>query len=155
VRVSVLLSCLALTCFSASPSAAQAIKTLGSGFSYPQGLAVDSDGNVYVADTDNTAVKKIAAAGSAVTRLGRGFRYPVGVAVDGGGNVYVADTDNSVIKRIGASDGTITILGGGVNRPFGVAVDGDGNVYVVDSEKKRDQEDRGGGRPRHHPRQWV
>ncbi len=70
------------------------IKTLGSGFLDPAGVAVDGSGNVFVADTGNSAVKEIVAAGgyTTVNTLGTGFYAPYGVAVDGIGNVFVADT---------------------------------------------------------------
>ena len=61
-----------------------AITTLGSNFSNPSGVAVDANGNVFVADTNNNAVKEILAAGgySTVKTLGNGFSNPFGVAVD-------------------------------------------------------------------------
>ena len=77
-----------------------ATTTLGSGFNNPRGVAVDSAGNVYVADTGNNAVKRIAAVGGAITTLGSGFYNPTGVAVDSAGNVYVADTGNNAVKKL-------------------------------------------------------
>ena len=75
--------------------------TLGSGFKDPQGVAVDSVGNVYVADFSNNAVKQIKTDGSIVT-LGQigvngfnGFLAPNNVALDSAGNVYVSDYYNS------------------------------------------------------------
>jgi len=115
-----------------------AVATLGGGFYQPLGVAVDGSGNVYVADTQNSAVKEIpagCASSSCVTTLGGGFSYPQGVAVDGSGNVYVADTENIAVKKMPAgcaSSSCVTTLGGGFNWPEGVAVDGSGNVYVGD-----------------------
>ncbi|MEO9073284.1 MAG: NHL repeat-containing protein [Edaphobacter sp.] len=118
---------------------------LGSGFSTPQGVAVDRSGNVYVADSSNNAVKEIMAVGGVIpasptiNTLGSGFSFPTGVAVDGSGNVYVADDGNSAVKEIMAVGGvipaspTINTLGSGFNFPTGVAVDGSGNVYVADT----------------------
>ena len=67
---------------------------LGSGFSYPAGVAVDANGNVFVADTNDNAVKEIpytgGAYGAAVT-LGSDYSFPEGVAVDANGRVYVVD----------------------------------------------------------------
>src|SRR4051794_34053139 len=67
-----------------------AVTNLGSGFSAPQGVAVDAKGNIFVADTSNNAVKEIRVDGT-VTTLGGGFNFnaPQGVAVDGSGNDFV------------------------------------------------------------------
>lgn len=68
--------------------------TLGSGFSFPGGVAVDANGNVFVADTDHNAAKEIpysgGAYGAAVT-VGSGYSFPDAVAVDTNGRLYVAD----------------------------------------------------------------
>src|SRR5580698_10589311 len=72
-------------------------RALGSGFFNPSGVAVDGNGNVFVGDTYNKAVKEIVAVGGSIPAtptirtLGSGFSFPVGVAVDGSGNVFVAD----------------------------------------------------------------
>jgi len=121
----------AITPLSATAVAAGTVTTLGSGFSLPEGVAVDAAYNVYVADNAHNAVKKIALNGT-ITTLGSGFSSPTGVAVDAAGNVYVADEDNNAVKKI-APDGTITTLGSGFNHPYGVAVDALRNVYVADA----------------------
>jgi NHL repeat len=111
--------------------------TLGSGFSFPIGVAVDGSGNVFVADSNNGAVKEILVAGgyTTVNTLGGGFDHPYGVAVDGSGNVFVADTNHSAVKEVLAAGGytTINTLGSGFAFPKGVAVDASGNVFVADS----------------------
>jgi sugar lactone lactonase YvrE len=115
--------------------------TLGGGFSYPGGVAVDGSGNLYVADSANSAVKEMpagCASSSCVTTLGGGFNSPQSVAVDGSGNVYVADFGNNAVKEMPAgcaSSSCVTTLGGGFSYPSGVAVDGSGNVYVADISK--------------------
>src|SRR6266702_1961428 len=113
-----------------------AVPTLGSGFN-SGGVAVDGSGNVFVADTGNSAVKEILAASgyTTVNTLGSGFSFPSGVAVDGSGNVFVADTGNNAVKEILAAGGytTVNTLGSGFSCPSGVAVDGSGNVFVADS----------------------
>src|ERR1019366_6032253 len=105
--------------------------TLGSGFRYPSGVAVDGSGNVFIADRLHRGVKEIVAASgyTTVNTLGSGFGQPGGVAVDGSGNVFVADTQNNAVKEIVAAGGytTVKTLGSAFNFPTGVAVDGSGN----------------------------
>ena len=130
----------------------------GSIFNRPFGVAVDGAGTIYVADTENHAIRKISTNGIVTTLAGKPgtwgsadgvgmaarFLEPRGVAVDGGGNVYVADTANFTVRRI-APDGTVTTLAGtagtagsvnGVGTaaqfgyPWGIAVDATGNVVV-------------------------
>lgn len=111
--------------------------TLGSGFSAPQGIAVDGSGNVIVGDTGNNAVKEISA--STVRTLGSDFSGPQGVAVDGAGDIFVADTGHDAVKEIVAVNGvipaspTVNTLGSGFNAPTAVAIDASGNVIVNDS----------------------
>jgi hypothetical protein len=130
-------------------------------FWHPSGVAVDSSGNVYVADQANCTIRKVTAAGAVTTLAGSAgksgsadgtgaaaqFSQPTSVAVDGAGNVYVADTDNNTIRKV-TPTGVVTTMSGqpgvagyidgtGNNAQFyfpqGVAVDTSGNVYVADS----------------------
>jgi len=89
---------LAIACGAAIPLAAQTAHAggtipIGTGFSAPFCMAVDGSGNVFVADSNNNAVKEIVAVGgvvsssSTVNTIGSGFETPNGVAVDGSGNV--------------------------------------------------------------------
>jgi sugar lactone lactonase YvrE len=111
---------------------------VGSGFNSPGGAAVDAKGNIFVADSFNSAVKEVMASGgwTTVNKLGGsfGFDNPNGVAIDGGGNIYVADTLNDAVEEIVAAGGysTVKTLGSGFSTPYGVAVDGFGNVFVAD-----------------------
>jgi DNA-binding beta-propeller fold protein YncE len=118
-------------------------------FYYPFGVAVDSSGNVYVADTGNKRIMKFNSNGSFLTKwgsVGSGdyqFNHPEGVAVDSSGNVYVADTDNHRIMKFTSNGSFITkwgSYGSGDYQfyyPSGVAVDGSGNVYVADGMNHR------------------
>lgn len=130
-------------------------------FSAPVGLAQNSGGSFYVADSMNHTVRRISpaavvttfagSAGQAGTADGTGaaarFNFPTGAAADGSGNVYIADTTNNTIRKI-TPGGVVTTLAGlaGVsgmvdgsgnvalfNRPGGLAVDASGNLYVADT----------------------
>jgi C1A family cysteine protease/sugar lactone lactonase YvrE len=103
---------------------------VSSGLYFPQGVAVGGSGNVYIADTDNSAIKEWSPATQHVTTLvSSGLSRPSGVAVDGSGNVYIADWD-TMIDEWSASTQQVTTLMSAM--PVGVAVDGSGNVYFAD-----------------------
>ena len=127
---------------------------------YPRGIAVDDEGSLFIADTNNNRVRKVDACSGAITTFaGTGspgfsgdggpakkaqLHAPVAVAVDHDGNVYIADGANSRIRKV-SPDGTITtIAGGGTNSsgegipatsaaltPFQLAVDRQGNVFII------------------------
>jgi NHL repeat-containing protein len=128
-------------------------------FNTPSGLAIDSAGNLFLADTGNNAIRRITREGEVSTAAGdrfpgyrdgtaaeARFNGPVGVAVDAAGRVIVADTYNDRIRAIERDGRVITIAGEGrpgaidgpsdaarFDTPSGVAVDRAGNIYVADT----------------------
>jgi sugar lactone lactonase YvrE len=116
-------------------------------FDYPNGLAVDASNNVYVADTGNAAVRKVALVGTNwfVTTVSTSFSGPTGVAVGPDGNIYVADYYSHTIRKMTPA-GVVTVIAGSgtagsadgpgsiarFNYPQYLAVDSATNVYVGD-----------------------
>ncbi len=133
-------------------------------FNYPNGIATDSTGNVYVADTENHTIRLITPAGDVSTLAGTvgvpgstddfgtaaRFNFPNSVATDSAGNVYVADKSNFTVRKIVRSGGVTTLAGtagirgntdstgpaASFSAPFGVATDKAGNVYVADIDNQ-------------------
>jgi uncharacterized protein (TIGR03437 family) len=134
---------------------------------YPTGIAVDSTGVIYIADTYNHVIRKVATDGKIYTYAGDGaagskgdggqaaearLRYPTGLAFDSAGNLYIADSNNHRIRKIN-KDGIIsTVAGSGaygfsgdggpateatLGYPDDVYVDKSGNMYIVDTVNSR------------------
>jgi hypothetical protein len=164
----VLLSCLSVGAQSGPPNG---VAATAAALRRPHGVAYDSAGNSYVADTDANVIRKVTPAGIVTTVAGDGEQgyagdgglataaildSPTGVALDSNGNIYIADTHNNAIREVVASTGNIqTIAGTGVagysgdnstatsatlNSPTAVAVDSNGNVYIADTNNHRIRE---------------
>jgi serine/threonine protein kinase, bacterial len=109
------------------------------GVQFPQGVAVDATGSVYVADGKGNRVLKLAAGAATPTELPfTGLNMPGGVAVDTAGSVYVAFSGSNRVLKLAAGAATPTELPfTGLNMPDGVAVDTAGSVYVADIWNER------------------
>ena len=108
---------------------------LGSGLSNPHGIAVDSVGNVFVADTGNGRVVEFLANGAQLT-IASNLISPLGVAVDQDDDVYVTDTGRNAIEVI-PFRGDIYSIGSGLNTPTAVALDAAGDIYIADTGNDR------------------
>ncbi len=125
-------------------------------FNTPMGIAVDVNGNVYVADTYNHRIRKIDTNGLVTTIAGSSqgnsngsvtnaqFNMPCGVALDTGGNIFIADRNNNQIKKIDINGMVSNYIGNGspgeidgvgsivqFSNPIGLAIDTQNNIYVV------------------------
>ena len=114
------------------------------GLDTPEGVAVDTAGNLYVADLGNTGnhgrVVKLAAGSSTQTVMPfTGLSTTLGgVAVDSAGNLYVTDFVNGRVVKLAAGSSTQTVLPfTGLASPRAVAVDTARNLYVTDPPNKR------------------
>jgi sugar lactone lactonase YvrE len=116
----------------------------------PRGIALDSAGNVYVADSQGQLLKLSQAGG--VSTIDAGFAAPANVATDSSGNVYASDGLGRLV-RISVDGTRVDLVGDGVdgnywgdsgkatdsglNVPLGVALDNSGNLYIADSGNNR------------------
>lgn len=127
-------------------------------FNHPEGMVVDASGNLYVADGNNNAIRKVViATGVVTTYSGTGvagfnngnvatatYHSPYGLAMDARGNIYVADIVNNCIRKITVSTGTVSTFAGSGTQgltngpaatatfyfPGGVTFDSKGNLFV-------------------------
>jgi sugar lactone lactonase YvrE len=126
-------------------------KGTGNGqFDRPQGIAIDSSGNIYVADSGNSRIQKLDSAGNYLSQFGSSgsgngqFLSPRSITIDSSGNIYVADANNR-IQKFSSSGTYLSQFGtaGSGNGQFyglhGIAIDSSGNIYVADSGNNRIQ----------------
>ncbi|HXQ71101.1 MAG TPA: NHL repeat-containing protein [Pyrinomonadaceae bacterium] len=132
-------------------------------FNTPSGLAIDSSGNLYVADTGNNRIRKVTPQGEVSAIAGDGtsgyidgaaaqarFNGPISVAVDATGNVFVADTYNDRVRKISPDGQVSTVAGAGTpgyadgdrnsaqfDTPCGVIAMTDGSLIVADTGNDR------------------
>ena len=108
---------------------------ISTGLNNPEGIAVDSAGNLYIADQGDNSIKVWNALTNSLSPLvSTDLNNPQGVAVDSAGNVYIADTGDSVIREWNASTHAVsTPVPSGLSGPAGVAVDAAGNVFIADT----------------------
>jgi sugar lactone lactonase YvrE len=134
---------------------------------YPIGIAVDSTGNLFIAENLGHRIRKVSASGIIATVAGTGnsgysgdgglatsarLYLPAGVALDSTGNLYIADNGNSRIRKVSASGIITTVAGTGTSGysgdsgpatsaqlygPFGLTVDSSGSLYIADSGNNR------------------
>jgi sugar lactone lactonase YvrE len=135
----------------------------GARFSDPFGVAVSTDGSVYVSDAgESNSIRKLDARGEVTTLAGgregfadgagaaASFNTPSALALDAAGNLYVADTGNNRVRKVTPEGAVSTVAGEGsagfrdgpaaqaqFDAPVGVAVDAEGNVYVADTYNDR------------------
>jgi tripartite motif-containing protein 71 len=126
-------------------------------FSSPTGIAIDKDGNIYVADTDNHSIQKFDKSGKFLARWGGdpssqegSFYYPRGLAVGPNDVLYIADSGNNRMQKFDLDGNVMQAWGkfgfawrgadlGRFDVPWGLATDTEGNLYVSDTSNARIQ----------------
>lgn len=133
----------------------------------PSSIAFDSAGNLFIADTFNSVIRKVDSSGLITTFAGTGtagytgdgglatlakLNYPQAITFDNAGNLFIADTVNSVIRKVDKNGVITTVAGNGftdfygdgglatraaLNNPRGIAIDAAGNLFIADTVNNR------------------
>jgi DNA-binding beta-propeller fold protein YncE len=128
-----------------------------SGLTYPEGIDIDSSGNVYVAAQSSRCVEKFDLNGNFISLLrSKGtddtrFQLPYALAIDSLNNIYVSESDSSCIQKFDKNGKFVLMWGnrgtdeGQFSSPHGLCIDASGNVYVTDETNHRIQKFRSNG----------
>jgi sugar lactone lactonase YvrE len=110
-------------------------------FYQPKGMAKDSSGNIYVADTFNHLIRKIDSSGNVTTiTTDATFSYPSDLDIDSSDDIYVADTSNNRIVKLDSSNSySSSLVASGITfaQPEGISIDSSNNVYIADTSNHR------------------
>ena len=112
------------------------VGVFGSGngqFHTPEGVGIDSSGNVYVADNANNRIEKFSSSGSYVAQYALSFA-PINISIDGSGNMLVVG--NNLVSTLNPNGVLSTQFGSGLlSAPLGITIDNQGNVYVANNSQ--------------------
>ncbi len=129
---------------------AQVLSTGGTTLTSPAAIAVDTEGNIYIADTGDNQIVMVTPQGGvsvlAIT-LTPTLNTPAGIALDGSGNLYIADTGNNRIVEVTSAGVNSIVNLGSVNlsSPEGIALDSSGDIFIADTGNTRIVEVPAGG----------
>ena len=118
------------------------VSAIGSGYSSPQGVAVDSAKDVFIADAGKNAVYEYAAGSTSPVSVGSGLSGPTSVALDNAGDLFIADSGNGRVVEVPVIAGVLTtsaqaVVATGLGSTLGVATDAYGDLYIADTNHNK------------------